>query len=221
MAKFEAQFMAILMEQDSYFTQYALASDFQSHFPNSFEEQRFKKVFWEFEKSSQLIALDAEHDVIQDLTLEHHEHGPLEVKDVDFTGTDIYYAMGPACVVSFHENISEISQAAAEGGLKEVLRLASLLPTDSSGWTGIPKSLKYDQKVQTQAVRLLEEAQLKLSDLSLSNSDYKATSGYIECALILMNLPEPEPSLAQYFVKRALAIVGLVGVFADLKEIFS
>ena len=221
MEKFEAQFMANLMEQDSYFTQYALASDFETYFPNSFDEQRFKKVFWEFEKSSQLVALDAEFDVIQDLSLEHHEHGPIEVKDVDFTGADIYYAMGPACVVSFYENLSEISQAAAEGGLSETLRLTSLMPTDSSAWTGIPKALKYDQKVQAQAVELLEDARRKLSTMSLSNADHKTASGYVECALILMNLPEPELSLTQHFVRRLLTIVGVVGVFADLKEIFS
>jgi hypothetical protein len=217
----KSKMLAVLMEQDSYFTQFGLIHDYTTAFGADDGEAEIKRLISDFESDATLIGFDVESDGMDGILIDHNEHGQLDPNDYDVIGAANYLSIGPAFPIVVHQELNSISEAAVVGGFSETLRLLALLPVDSSGWTGTTSNLRFTPEIQTKIVAVLEHARLELNDYSLSNVEAKKASAYIDCALIMAQLPEPEPDLVALLIKRLLVIVGFVGVFADFKEIFS
>jgi hypothetical protein len=216
----KSRVLALLMEQDSYFTEFGLQRDYEDAYGSSVDEAEFKKIVWQLTTNDTLIGFDVESDGLDGVLFDHNEYGQLDQDDFTIIGTDTYFAMGPAFPVALHQDLLAVSEAATEGGLSEALRLMSLLPVDSSQWTGLPKGFRFTPEVQRKIVNILEQARNQVSGLGLTNTEAAKVSAYIDCALILAQLPEPEPDVVALLIKRLLVVVGAIGFFADLKGIF-
>jgi hypothetical protein len=217
----KSRVLALLMEQDSYFTEYGLRREYEEAFASPVDEAEFKKIVSQLTGNDTLIGFDVEEDGLDGVLIDHNEHGPLESSDYSIIGADTYLAMGPAFPVALHQNLSAVSEAAADGGLSESLRLISLLPVDSSQWTGLPTGFRFTPEMQNKVVDILQKAHRQVSTLGLTNAEAAKATAYIDCALMMAQLPEPEPDLVALLVKRLLVVVGAIGFFADLKGIFS
>jgi hypothetical protein len=215
----KSRLLAVLMEQDSYFTEYGLRRDYQQNF-GKVDEAEFKKLVSQLQGNDTLITFDLEEDGMDGILIDHNEHGQLASGDYTIIGAETYLSIGPAFPVALNQDLAAVAEAAAEAGLSETLRLISLLPVDSSGWTGLPKGFRFTPEVQARVINILEMARAQISTMELSNAECAKASAYIDCALTLTQLPEPEPDLIALLVKRLLIVVGAIGFFADLKEIF-
>ena len=216
-----SKMLAVLMEQDSYFTQFGLIHDYTKAFGAGDGEADIKRLISDLESDATLIGFDVESDGMDGILIDHNEYGQLDPNDCDIVGAQNYLSIGPAFPIAVHHELNSISEAAVAGGFSEALRLLALLPINSSGWSGTPSSLRLTPEIQTKIVMVLERARLELNDYSFSNVEAKTASAYIDCALIMAQLPDPEPDIVALLIKRLLIIVGFVGVFADFKEIFS
>ena len=216
----KSRVLAILMEQDSYFTEYGLKRDYEEAFDGSVDEAEFKKIVAQLTGNDTLIDFDVESDGLDGVIIDHDEHGQLNSDDYTIIGAGTFLALGPAFPVALHQDLSSVSEAAADGSLSETLRLLSLLPIDSSQWTGLPKGFRFTPEVQKKVVNILEMARHEVGKLELTNAEAAKASAYIDCALVMAQLPEPEPDVVALLIKRLLIVVGVIGIFADLKGIF-
>jgi hypothetical protein len=208
------------MEQDSYFTQYGLKHDYEKAFGEVADEEEFKKLVWQLQSNDTLISFDVETDGLDGVLVDHPEHGQVSIDECTIIGAETYLAIGPAFPVALQQDLTAVSESAAEGGLPEALRLIGLLPADSSRWTGLPVGLRFTPAVQSKVVHALEKARAQLTTIELTNAECAKASAYIDCALMMAQLPEPEPDLVALLIKRFLVVVGALGVFADLNSLF-
>ena len=213
--------MALLLEQDSFFTDYGIRADYEKSFGAVDDEDAFKRSLYELTSNDTMIAFDVEDDGLDGVYVDHEKHGTIDLSECSIMGTDRYYSIGPAFPVALHADLGAISEAAVDGGLSEAFRMISMLPVDSSAWTGISKDFRFTAEVQTKLVSTLEIARNQISTLQLSNVEAARAKAYIDCALMLADLPDPEPDVIAMLIKRLLLVVGAVGVFADLKGIFA
>jgi len=215
-----ARLLAALLEQDSFFTEYGLKRDFEQAFGvNGVQADEFKAAFRSLESNGSLVAFNLESDGLDGVVLDHHDHGPISGQDFSVLSAEIYYALGSAFPVELQDNLSEVSEAAIDGGFSEAIRLIKMLPVDSSRWTGMSPVLRLSPVVQSKTIEILQRARSSVLQLSLTNSEAAKVAAYIDSALLLADLPDPEPDLVRIMVKRIALIVGMIGFVADLKSL--
>ncbi len=216
----KARLLAALLEQDSFFTEYGLNRDFEQAFGRSgVQVEEFKAAFRSLESNGSLVAFNLESDGLDGVVLDHDDHGPISGQDFSVLSAEIYYALGSAFPVELQDNLSEVSEAAIDGGFSEAIRLLKMLPVDSSRWTGMSPVLRFSPVVQSKTIEILQRARSSVSNLSLTNSEAAKVAAYIDSALLLADLPDPEPDLVRIMVKRIALIVGMIGFVADLKSL--
>ncbi|WP_141395752.1 hypothetical protein [Sphingomonas spermidinifaciens] len=212
----KARLLAMLLEQDSFFTDFGLKRDFEQAFgePNS---QEYSTTLAALKANDTIIAFDVEADGLDGVILDHPDHGQIDLKECSPITVDTFFAIGPSFAVEMHQDLYSVSEAAADGGLSEALRLIKLLPIDSSKWTGEHRALRFTPQVQSKLLLILERARAEVAQLQLSNAEAARVAAYVESAQLLAELPDPEPDLIRLLVQRILLIVGVVGFAGDLK----
>jgi hypothetical protein len=169
-----------------------------------------------------LIDFDPEFEAFNDfISLTHKEHGDIDLCDIEISGMDSFLALGPKSIVAVIENADELAETAVEMGFSKALAHLKNLPIDAGKWTGLPTGFRFTKEVQTRVVHILKKAQIELDCLVLTNEERAKASAYIDCALVMAQLPDPEPDIVALMIQRLLILVGLVGFFADLKGIFN
>jgi len=216
----EAQFLAVLMEQDSFFTDYSLRKELKEAFP-TFSDEEYNAIFRDFESDGTLIAFDLENDGLVGESFDHDDHGQIEAQELSLlSGGTYFYSLGTAFPIRLHSQRSAVLQAALDGGLSEAARLLSNLPFDASTWTGRVEKLSFDAKAKSKFVALIKEARSCLDAAELNNLEYSKASAYLDCALLLAEQPEPDADLLAELVRRAIQLIGALSLMADLKSLF-
>jgi hypothetical protein len=172
-------------------------------------------------ESGVLIEFDPESEAIDGALFDHPVHGQFAGDELTVLNVDTYFGLGPKAPFYVDQNKELLIEASLNGGLAEAFDCLRELSIDSSKWTGLQAGFKFTPAVQAKLLELLESARKSLGDIELSNSQASKASAYIDCAVLLTNSPEPEPGLVRELLKRLLLVVPIIGVFADLKSIFS
>jgi hypothetical protein len=215
----QVKLSALILEQDSFFTEFGLRSEYEKAF-EAVSEEDFRKSCNDMVTNGALIQFDVENDGMDGVLIDHEEHGQLESQDFHIVGADTYLAVGPHFVPLVQQDSAAIAKEASSGGLAQALQILGMLPIDSSKWTGLDGKLRFTPEVQAQTIELLQRAQTQVSTLGLSNVDAAKATAYIECALMLAQLPEPEPDIIALLIKRLLIVIGTVSFAADLRGLF-
>jgi hypothetical protein len=217
--KYAPTVFAVLLEQDSFFLENSLFSEMKEVIPD-LTEGDFNEIFSELDSDGTLVAFDVEEDGLDGVLIDHEDHGSLKSEDLFIIGASIQYSLGAAFPIKLFPIRHEVAEAAFGAGLKEASRLLSLLPIDSSSWTGVQPDFRFDDASKSKVIDLIKSARKYLEGSALSNADHAKADAYLDCALRLAELPEPEPDFIAEFIKRALIVMGLVGWIADLKALF-
>jgi hypothetical protein len=208
------------MEQDSYFQKDRIRDEFKNAFPDLTDED-FGRAWSSFEGDGSLVGFDVESDGLDGALFEHEEHGTLNMNDMFILGTDeIYFGIGSAFPVRLYEMKSAVTEVAIDAGFSDAARMLSLLPIDSSSWTGISASFKFDDVAKSKVITLIDKARMELAKSPLTNAQHSKADAYLECALLMTEQDDPDADIIVVLIRRALALVTAIGLVADLKSIF-
>lgn len=192
---------------------------YKRKYVNSDEElDRFKAVVYRLTKDDVLTDFDTEFEIADQLSVEHAEHGHLDLTDINFIGFDELVAIGPRFVERVRFRCSEIMEQAAAAGLSNAMNVLKQLPIESWKWTGLSTNFVFDAAAQSRVVKLLKQAddEIKITN----NYDGAQAKAFIKAALILAESPQPQPDLVWEIIQRVSAIVGLLSGIETLISIF-
>jgi hypothetical protein len=221
MSEIKNRLLLLFLEEPKLYTDDSLLKKYREVYGDSWNGHEVYESIQELSRHDQLADFDPEFEAFNDfISVTHKEHGDIEFGDLEIQGMDSFMALGPKSIVTIIENANELAEFAAESGLTKALAHLKNMPIDASKWTGLPTGFKFTKQVQLKVVEALNKARSELVGLGLSNAEHAKASAYIDCALIMAALPDPEPDIIALLIKRFLAIFAVVGVFADLKGIF-
>ncbi len=135
-------------------------------------------------------------------------------------GDEVYFGLGSSFPVHLYEMKSAVAEVAIDAGLADAARIMAKLPIDSSSWTGLSKSFKFDAMAKEKVTALVQKARTELQRSSLSNAEHSKADAYLDCVLLLAEQEDPDVDLITVLLRKALFFLTGVGLLADFKSIF-